>query len=129
MQWSAQAGPCRALPIAFDAVQEAAFANRQGQHAQALHEEPQAAQGRMEKFLSRLSGPLEPMTPEEQDKACDAVIVAIGLVAVLIANVCYLGYVTPPGGPDPYWATCDYPLFTYFKMLNGSSFVLAVAAI
>ncbi|KAL0047471.1 hypothetical protein WJX82_004320 [Trebouxia sp. C0006] len=37
---------------------------------------------------------------------------AIGVVAVLVANVTYLGWATPPGGTTPYWAGCTYPLYT-----------------
>ena len=38
---------------------------------------------------------------KEQNKAHDAIIVAIGIVAVLIANVAYVGYLSTPGGPNP----------------------------
>ena len=46
------------------------------------------------------------IVPKDVNKANDAVIVAIGIVAVLIANVTYVGYLTPPGGQDPYWLDC-----------------------
>ena len=32
----------------------------------------------------------------------------LGIVAVLIANITYLGYITPPGGTHPSWEGCDY---------------------
>ena len=32
-----------------------------------------------------------PVTPEDASKALDAIIVMIGIVSVLIVNVCYLG--------------------------------------
>ena len=39
------------------------------------------------------------------------------------------GYLTPPGGPDPYWADCEYPIFVAYTYLNGFALVTAVAAI
>ena len=66
---------------------------------------------------------------EERNRAHDAIIVAIGIVAVLIANVACVGYLSTPGGPNPWWADCDYPLFTAFMISNGFSLVFSVAAI
>ena len=68
--------------------------------------------------------------PEDSNKAAyDAILVAVGIVAVLVANVAYAGYLTTPGGPDPYWADCYYPIFVAFTYLDGFSLVFAVAAI
>ena len=68
--------------------------------------------------------------PEDSKKAAyDAILVAVGIVAVLVANVAYAGYLTTPGGPDPYWADCYYPIFVAFTYLDGFSLVFAVAAI
>ena len=39
------------------------------------------------------------------------------------------GYLTLPGGPDQYWATCDYPALTAYVCLNGFALVFALAAI
>ncbi|KAK9846634.1 hypothetical protein WJX81_008010 [Elliptochloris bilobata] len=72
---------------------------------------------------------LQPVTPEDASKALDAIIVAIGIVAVLIVDVCYVGYVTTPGGPDPYWSDCHYPAFIAYVCLNGFALVFATAAI
>lgn len=32
------------------------------------------------------------------------------------------------GGPTPYWAGCDYPIFTSFLIVNGIALMLAVAS-
>ena len=70
------------------------------------------------------------LDPEEVQKALDAIIVAIGIVAVLITNVAYVGYLTPPGGgAAAYWADCDYPIFTGYIYLNGFALVFSTAAI
>lgn len=66
---------------------------------------------------------------EDKSKADDAVIVGIGICAVLIINVCYIGYVTPPGGPSPPWADCYYSVYVAFLYLNGFALVFAIAAI
>ena len=50
-------------------------------------------------------------------------------MAVLIANVAYVGYLSTPGGPNPWWADCDYPLFIAFIITNGFALVFSVAAI
>lgn len=50
-------------------------------------------------------------------------------MAVLVANVTYLGWATPPGGTTPYWAGCTYPLYTGFLVTNGLAFVLAVLSV
>ena len=34
----------------------------------------------------------------------------------------------PAGGSDPYWASCSYPLFTAFLIVNGVAFMLSVAS-
>ena len=72
---------------------------------------------------------LLPLDAEDTRKARDAIIVAIGISSVLIINVAYLGYITPPGGPDPYWADCFYPVFVAFFVLNGFALVFSVAAL
>ena len=56
-------------------------------------------------------------------------IPAIGIVAVLVANVTFIAWATPPGGSAPYWAGCDYPIFTSFLIVNGVAFMLAVASV
>ena len=66
---------------------------------------------------------------EHVSKAHDAVIVAIGICAVLIFNVCYVGYVTPPGGASPPWADCYYPVYVAFLYFNGFALVFSTAAI
>ena len=66
---------------------------------------------------------------DDVDKLHDAVIVAIGICAVLIVNVCYVGYITPPGGTSAFWADCYYPLYVAFLYFNGFAFVFSVAAI
>lgn len=55
-------------------------------------------------------------------------IPSIGIVAVLVANVTFIAWATPPGGPTPYWLGCDYPMFTAFLIVNGIAFMLAVAS-
>ena len=77
--------------------------------------------------LARAS--LLPLDPEDTRKARDAMIVAIGISSVLIINVAYLGYITPPGGPDPYWADCLYGMFVAYVVLNGFALVFSVAAL
>ena len=54
---------------------------------------------------------------------------AIGITAVLVANVTFLGWATPPGGSTPYWQSCNYPIFTAFLILNSVAFMLALAAV
>ena len=66
---------------------------------------------------------------EDVDKAHDSVIVAIGICAVLIVNVCYVGYVTPPGGSSAFWADCYYSVYVAFLYFNGFALVFSVAAI
>ena len=62
-------------------------------------------------------------------KARDAIIVAIGISSVLVINVAYVGYITTPGGPDPYWADCFYPVFVAYFVLNGFALVFSIAAL
>ena len=69
------------------------------------------------------------VSDEDKTKALDAIIVAIGIVSVLITNVAYVGYLTTPGGPDPYWLDCDYPMFTAYIYFNGFAMVFSTAAI
>ena len=66
---------------------------------------------------------------ERGTSAYDAIIVAVGIVAVLVANVAYVGYLTVPGGEDPYWQDCYYLVFVVYTYMNGFSLVFAVAAI
>ena len=66
---------------------------------------------------------------EETRKARDAIIVAIGIASVLVINVTYLGYITTPGGPEPYWADCFYPTFVAYYVLNGFAMVFSLAAL
>ena len=75
------------------------------------------------------SNSLLPLNEEDTTKARDAVIVAIGISSGLIINVAYIGYITPPGGPDPYWADCFYSVFVAFFVLNGFALVFSVAAL
>ena len=72
---------------------------------------------------------LLPLGEEDTRKARDAVIVAIGISSVLNINVAYVGYITTPGGPDPYWADCFYPVFVAYFLLNGFALVFSVAAL
>ena len=52
----------------------------------------------------------------------------IAIVAVLIANVTFLGYLTSPGGPHPLWETCYYSNFVAFTVLNGIAFLASLLA-
>ena len=70
-----------------------------------------------------------PLGPKDTRKARDAMIVAIGISSVLIINVAYVGYITTPGGQDPYWADCFYPVFVAYFVLNGFALVFSVAAL
>ena len=71
----------------------------------------------------------QPLGAKDTVEARDAMIVAIGIASVLIINVAYLGYITPPGGPDPYWADCFYGAFVAYFVLNGFALVFSVAAL
>ena len=51
------------------------------------------------------------------------------MVAVLIANVTFLGWAQPPGGTDPYWQHCTYRMFLVFQLLNGAAFLLSMIAV
>ena len=66
---------------------------------------------------------------EENSKADDAIIVGIGICAVLIVNVAFVGYLTPPGGSSPPWADCYYPTYLAFVYLNGFALVFSITAI
>ena len=48
--------------------------------------------------------------------------------AILVANVSFLGYVTPPGGPHPYWETCNNRIYVAFMVLNGLAFLFSLGA-
>ena len=72
---------------------------------------------------------LLPLDREDATKARDAIIVAIGISSVLVINVAYVGYITTPGGPDPYWADCFYGVFVAYFVLNGFALVFSVAAL
>ena len=77
--------------------------------------------------LNRAS--LLPLDAEDTRKARDAIIVAIGISSVLVINVAYLGYITPPGGSNPYWADCFYAVFFTYFALNGFALVFSIAAL
>ena len=51
------------------------------------------------------------------------------MVAVLIANVTFIGYVTPPGGTHPYWETCFYRNSVIFTAFNGAAFLLSLLTV
>ena len=53
----------------------------------------------------------------------------LGIVAVLIVNITYIGYVTPPGGTHPVWEGCDYPNLTVYFTFNGFAFLSSMCAI
>lgn len=55
-------------------------------------------------------------------------ITVISVVAVLVANVSFLGYVTPPGGPHPYWEYCLYGTYIAFLVFNGLAFLFSLGA-
>ena len=59
------------------------------------------------------------------------IITVISVVAVLVANISFLGYVTPPGGPHPWWETCSHDYYTYvaFLVLNGLAFLFSLGAV
>lgn len=52
----------------------------------------------------------------------------ISVVAVLVANVSFLGYVTPPGGSHPYWENCYYETYVIFLVFNGLAFLFSLGA-
>ncbi|CAL8467331.1 g6868 [Coccomyxa elongata] len=62
---------------------------------------------------------------DEQQKLSISVI---AVVAVLVANVSYLGYVTPPGGLSPYWESCLYETYIAFLVFNGLAFLFSLGA-
>ena len=70
-----------------------------------------------------------PSDEEDAKRALDAIIVAIGISTVLIINVAYVGYITTPGGPNPYWGDCFYGWFVAYFVLNGFALVFSVAAL
>ena len=63
------------------------------------------------------------------DEEYPLAINVLGIVAVLIANITYLGYITPPGGTHPVWEACDYHVFIAFFVLNGLAFIFSMCAI
>ena len=63
------------------------------------------------------------------DEEYPLAINVLGIVAVLIANVTYLGYITPPGGTHPTWDGCVYHVFIAFFVLNGLAFIFSMCAI
>ena len=68
-----------------------------------------------------------PQAPADGDYSL--AINVLGIVAVLIANITYLGYVTPPGGSHPSWEACDYKVYIAFFVLNGLAFIFSLCAI
>ncbi|KAK9839429.1 hypothetical protein WJX81_001628 [Elliptochloris bilobata] len=84
---------------------------------------PETGTGHMDRLLPQR------MSMQEKGKAYDAIIVAVGIVAVLIVNLAYLEYVTPPGGPDLYWLNCYYPVSFVYVACDGFALVFSVAAI
>ena len=50
-------------------------------------------------------------------------------MAVLVANISFVGYVTPPGGNHPYWETCSYPIYVGFLFCNGMAFLGSIGAV
>ena len=66
---------------------------------------------------------------EAADDEYTLAISVLGIVAVLIANITYLGYITPPGGTHPSWEACDYKVFIAFFVLNGLAFIFSLCAI
>ncbi len=56
-------------------------------------------------------------------------IPAIGVVATLVASIALSGWSAPPGGSNPYWVGCSYPIFTAFLIVNGAAFMLSVAPV
>ena len=67
------------------------------------------------------------MQAADSNKAFDAIIAAIGILAALIAIGTYIQL--PPGTALPYWAECYYPLFVAYFILNGTALVFAMAAV
>jgi hypothetical protein len=69
---------------------------------------------------------------EHRNKLFDAVIIAIGIASVLIANVTFLGFLTPPGLADkPYWSDCavNFAVYSGFVFMNGFALVFSLAAL
>ena len=64
-----------------------------------------------------------------QEQAHKIGLPTIAVVAVLIANVTFLGWAQPPGGTNPYWQTCYYYLFAFFQLSNGGAFLLSMTAV
>jgi hypothetical protein len=55
-------------------------------------------------------------------------IKTIPVVAVLVANVAYLGYLTPPGSSEGWW-DCDYSVYTAYVIVLGLTFIFSIASI
>lgn len=53
----------------------------------------------------------------------------MAVISVLIANVTFLGWATPPGGSNPYWQGCTYHIFTGFLVVNGAAFMFSCVTI
>ena len=73
-----------------------------------------------------------PLPAEREAKLSDShttIINVLGIVAVLIVNVTYVGYITPPGGSHPSWETCNYWPYIAFFVLNGLAFLFSLCAV
>ncbi|CAL8467337.1 g6874 [Coccomyxa elongata] len=66
---------------------------------------------------------------EDSTEAEKTITQILSVVAVLVANVAFLGYVVPPGGPHPYWETCNYSAYISFFYFNGFAFLFSLCAV
>ena len=66
---------------------------------------------------------------DRMSESQSTIISVLGIVAVLIVNVTYVGYITPPGGSHPSWETCPYWPYIAFFCLNGLAFLFSLCAV
>lgn len=82
-------------------------------------------QGRMKYVSTPSKLPCLLQALDEQQKLITTVI---SVVAVLVANVSFIGYVTPPAGPDVYWKSCLYGTYIAFLVFNGLAFLFSLGS-
>ncbi len=61
----------------------------------------------------------------EQEKQINNVI---GILATLVISITFVGYVSPPGGNEPYWESCLYPIYVAFVFFSGMAFLGSLGA-
>ena len=87
-----------------------------GEPIQMDPEAPYSGSSQLDSFIAGLDG----------NKALENILMAIGFLAVLIAIGAYIQPL--PGGSNPFWATCFYPLFTVYVLLNSLAIASSSAA-